>query len=168
MPKNWDDRSEFKEKPLVLTAQNMADLIAPLLERGQRCRFVSGGNSMAPFIKDKDLVTIAPFAGGSLCLGTVVAYRHPVSRCLVIHRIVSKNRDGYVVKGDNCGFSDGVIHSGHVLGVLAEVKRQGRNVCFGLGREKRLIGFLSRCGLLSGFKARAARASKRLFTGPGV
>lgn len=138
------------------TAADMGDLISPLLAKGHRCRFVTCGNSMFPFIRNRDTVTITPCSKPALSLGDVVAYRHPLSSNLVIHRIISKKNGFYLMKGDNAREPDALISMDHVAGILDGVTRKGRLVSLGLGRERIWIALLSRVGLFGFISSKAA------------
>jgi hypothetical protein len=145
------------------TAADMGDLISPLLAKGNRCCFVSCGNSMFPFIRNRDTVTITPCSKPTLSLGDVVAYRHPLSSCLVIHRVISETIGCYLMKGDNAREPDALISMDHVLGIAESVMRNGRAVRLGLGRERIWIALLSRIGLFGPFSSRVVSCVGRLF-----
>ena len=103
---------------------------------------------MSPFIKDGDAITVSPKLGSSPRFGDVVAFIHPRTEKLFIHRVVWKRRDAYIVKGENTLESDGLIKKENILGVVTKVERKGKKVFLGLGPERFLIALLTRKNLL--------------------
>jgi signal peptidase I len=126
----------------------LPELIRDILSKDAECRFQAKGYSMSPFIKDGDFVTISPLTGSSPRMGDVVAFNHPEGGKLAIHRIVLKERDSYIVRGENTFKADGTIEKRDILGFVTRVERKGRRVLIGLGPERLLIAFLSRNGFI--------------------
>lgn len=99
---------------------------------------------MSPFIRDGDVVTISPLSSLPVSVGRSVAFVHPQSEKLVIHRIVGKNTNYYLIKGDNVFTADGFIPQENILGAISKIERNGRKVFFGQGIERSIIAFLSK------------------------
>src|SRR3989338_1494487 len=79
-------------------------VFAPLQFGGQAAYVLISGNSMEPLYHRGDLViTRAARAYG---IGDIVTYRHPQIG-VVIHRIVARDRQRFVTKGDNNEWLDG-------------------------------------------------------------
>jgi hypothetical protein len=129
------DSGVKEEKPLIFNGEAMCDLIRPLLAEGRICRFVAGGMSMYPFIRDRDCVTIAPLDGKKPELGDVLAFFGEGSSSVVIHRMIRKRNGGYLMKGDNCRCPDGLIPPDRIGGILVKLERGGRTVRLGMGPE---------------------------------
>ena len=110
---------------------------------------------MVPLIRDGDVVTVSPFCRGDVqhhmrraaphC-GDVVAYIQPDTSRLVIHRVVCRKGNAYLIKGDNTSQMDGLVPQENILGYVTRVERRGREVALGFGPEKYLIAFLTRRG----------------------
>jgi len=134
----------------VLSADNLSitELLSTLVDKGLSCKFQAKGHSMSPFIKDGDAITVSPKIGCSPRFGDVVAFIHPRTEKLFIHRVVWKRRDAYIVKGENTLESDGLIKKENILGVVTKVERKGKKVFLGLGPERFLIALLTRKNLL--------------------
>jgi phage repressor protein C with HTH and peptisase S24 domain len=134
----------------VLGADNLSitELLSTLVDKGLSCKFQAKGHSMSPFIKDGDAITVSPKIGCSPRFGDVVAFIHPRTEKLFIHRVVWKRRDAYIVKGENTLESDGLIKKENILGVVTKVERKGKKVFLGLGPERFLIALLTRKNLL--------------------
>lgn len=121
-------------------------LMATVLEKGAPFRFAAPGHSMAPFIRDGDVITVAP---GRVRFGDTVAFVSPCSGKLTVHRVVGISRDGYLMKGDNTSEPDGCVPRTSLLGRVVGVEHRSRRVGLGLGIERVAIAFLSRRGWLT-------------------
>lgn len=130
-----------------LSGSALRELTCATLGRGKPFRFTAHGYSMAPFIQDGDVLTVAPFSAPPR-LGAVVAFVHPQSQRLTVHRIVAITPAGYQAQGDNCSESDGVVTDADLLGQVVRVERNGRTVGGGLGAAGAAIAHLSRHRLL--------------------
>lgn len=142
----------------------MAALASDVLGRGVPLRFKAGGHSMAPLIRDGDVVTISPLSARPR-IGDVVAYLDVGGR-LVVHRVAARRGELYEIRADGLDDSSDLVAADHVLGVVTRVERRGRDVRLGLGPERLLIAGLQRLGLYRPIvgAARAARARR----GPGA
>jgi signal peptidase I len=139
---------------LSLRGPALQDLLRAVLARGASIRFRAKGTSMHPFIRDGDVVTVSPLVGSGPRTGDVVAFCHPETGRLVLHRIVAKQEGGYLIRGDNCPEADGVISSDTLLGIVSRTERCGSQVTLGRGPERLVIAFLSHRGWLQPLVAR--------------
>jgi phage repressor protein C with HTH and peptisase S24 domain len=134
---------------LLLSGQDFTELFKAILSKKAAVRFKAMGFSMSPFIRDKDVLTIAPSSDDSvIACGEVTAFIHPLTGKLAVHRVVSVKNGFYVIKGDNTAEADGLIPRKDILGCVIKVERKEKTVFFGIGIEKRLIALLSRKKLL--------------------
>jgi len=102
---------------------------------------------MSPFIRDGDVITVSPRASRTPGLGDVVAFVHPETQILCLHRVLSVNGKGFLVQGDNLPEKpDGMIPREAVFGRVTRVERAGRRIRLGLGPERPLVALLSRRG----------------------
>ena len=120
-------------------------LMSAVLEKGVPFRFTAPGYSMTPFIRDGDVITVAP---GRIRFGDTVAFINPHSGNLTVHRVVRISRDGYLIKGDNTLEPDGCVPRTSLLGRVVSVEHRSKHVGLGLGIERVAIAFLSRRGWL--------------------
>jgi hypothetical protein len=108
---------------------------------------------MDPFIRDGDVISVAPPSARLPRKGDVVAFRHPETLLLCVHRVLSVGGDLLLIQGDNMPQQpDGLIPRAAVLGRVTRVERGGRRVRLGLGPERRLIALLSRGALLAAIR----------------
>ena len=133
---------------LKLSGVDLIELLRAVLDKGLPFRFRAKGLSMSPFIKDGDVITVSPLTDDSTRLGDVVAFIRPRMKTLVIHRVVGKRGEYFHIKGDNTLYTDELIPITNILGRVARVERNGKEVLLGLGPERFLIAFLTRRSLL--------------------
>jgi hypothetical protein len=137
---------------LKLTNDILHELMTAVIENGASFRFRARGFSMFPLIRDRDIITLAPLK--SVGPGDVVAFRHPNSGKLAVHRILETNVDGFLIKGDNIPEPDGIIPAENILAVAVSVERNCRKVGGGLGHTKWLLAVLSKHNMLWSFNPR--------------
>jgi signal peptidase I len=138
----------MKGSDLSLSGQALVELLDAVLHKGAFVRFQAKGFSMSPFIKNRDVVTISPLHRKRPGPGDIIAFIHPETEGLCIHRIVRK-RDGiYVTKGDNLSETEECVPIESILGFVTKVEREGKEVFLGLGLERFLIALLGWRGLL--------------------
>ncbi|MFN0094660.1 MAG: signal peptidase I [Dehalococcoidia bacterium] len=103
---------------------------------------IVSGNSMEPHLSAGDLVIVREQP--AYAVGTVAVYEHP-DIGQVVHRIIDREPLGFVFKGDNNGFVDGVH--------LDEEAIRGAEwaVVPGAGRWLRLLQQPAVAGLVVGF-----------------
>lgn len=132
---------------ILLAGHGLTDTLHAVLDKGAAFRFQAKGFSMAPFIKDNDMLTISPLNTSLVGLGKIVAFLHPDNGKLVIHRVIGRSKRGYFLKGDNIFGIDGLVGRENILGTVSLVQRNGRPLILGLGWERVIIAFFSRIKL---------------------
>jgi len=135
---------------LSLPGTALVEIMKAVHSRGLPFRFRAGGCSMAPFIRDGDIISVSPFSSRLPGMGDVVAFLHPETNLLCIHRVLSCNKGALLIQGDNSpGKPDGIIPIKAIIGHVTKVERNGKRVMLGLGPERILLALLSRSGLLA-------------------
>jgi signal peptidase I len=144
---------------LALSGKDMAVLLKAVCEKGVPFKFTAKGSSMSPFICNGDSLVIHPAVNNKNFPknGDIVALVTPEDGHLIIHRIIRKNKDLYLTKGDNLFETDGYfrrenIH-GYVTQIIPEQELAGpqayiRNAFFFLNRLKPVAAVLSQYKLL--------------------
>lgn len=141
--------STIKEEELFISGKDLAALLKATLAKDSYFRFKVKGFSMSPFIKDNDVVTVSPLLDSKIDFGRTVAFVHPKTERLAIHRIVDKIGDYYLIKGDCVFNADGLIPRENILGVVTKIERRCRKIFLGLGFERIIIALLSQARFLS-------------------
>ena len=135
------------QKSQTMSSAAFAELMVAVLNKDMPFRFSAPGFSMTPFIRNGDVITVAP---GRFRCGDVVAFVN--SNCcgkLTVHRIVHISGEGYLIKGDNTPEPDGRVPASSIIGRVVRVEHHGRQVRLGMGIDRIVIAFLSRRGWLT-------------------
>jgi signal peptidase I len=136
-----------KHREFSLSTRDMAGILRNVIGKGASFRFEARGFSMNPSIKDGDIITVSP-CSARLRFGDIVAFAHPITDGLVVHRIIGIRNGSFFVKGDNSRSFDGLVSKSQVLGRISRIERSRRNVRMGLGVERIAIALLSRFHIL--------------------
>ena len=140
----------LKSAELPLSGCALLELMLAVLGRGVPFRFRARGWSMVPFIRDGDVITIAPFQEKNPNLGDIVAFTRPTESRLVVHRIVNRRGSAFIIQGDSVpDHPDGAIPAEELLGKVIRIERNSHRVWLGIGPEKILIAWLSRKNFLN-------------------
>lgn len=129
---------------LAVNGKGLLNLMTAVLDRGAAFRFKARGFSMAPFIRDGDIITVEPVNRAHYGKGTIAAFTRPQTGQLVVHRIISVARDAvYIIGDNNADCTDGWVPIKNLLGSVTRIDRNGQRVWLGLGIERYLIAWLS-------------------------
>jgi signal peptidase I len=145
---NRPELSLVKGKDFPLSGLALIEILRAVLQKGAAVRFQAKGLSMSPFIKNEDVVTLAPLKDTYPSLGDVVAFVLQKTDKLCVHRVVGREGDFYRTKGDNSSEADESVPRENILGFVSRVERNGKEVFVGLGPERYLIALLGGRGLL--------------------
>lgn len=139
----------LKGGELAVSSKELLVLMEAVLAKKRLFRFRARGWSMAPFIRDGDLITVEPLSNKKPGIGEVISFVHPQSGKLVVHRAVDIDEKGLLLQGDSLqAVSDGIVPYSLLLGRVIRIERNGEHVWIGLGLERYLIAWLSRSGML--------------------
>ncbi|MFN2291799.1 MAG: S24/S26 family peptidase [Anaerolineae bacterium] len=121
-------RSTLSVSSIVCDSPAFAELSADLLRAGRSVRFRARGVSMAPLVRDGDVLLVQPVHRHAARLGDVLLIRHGPERVLV-HRVVGRaaGPEGLhlTLQGDQVAHPDGVIPEVDVLGCVVAIERGG-------------------------------------------
>ncbi len=100
-------------------------LIEEKLKNGGEVSFKPHGISMLPLIRQgKDSVTLKRLEAEPEKLD-VIFYRRPDGQ-FVLHRIIGKDKSGYILCGDNQFVKEYGVSPSRIIGVLTSVFREGK------------------------------------------
>jgi len=137
----------------------LVGLMRAVLDKGKPFRFEARGTSMYPFIREGDVVTVAPLAGPDPRPGDVAAFVQPGTSGVRVHRIVKVEAGRYFLKGDNALDADGALPRNMILGLVVRLERGGRARPVGPTFRAAAIARLSRTFWFT----RLSRRARRLF-----
>jgi len=115
-------------KEVSISREELANLLQAVHQKGAEFRFRATGKSMNPTILNNDILTLSPLRGISPFPGEVVAFRHPRTENLIIHRIIKADKNGFTIKGDCLRISDSNIPLENIIGVVTRVERKGKSI----------------------------------------
>jgi signal peptidase I len=121
------DRPELHHKAsgVTLSGAALIDLLSAVHEKGADFRFKATGRSMHPTIRDGDILTLSPLNGLRPASNDVVAFHHPDTGNLVVHRIIGIASVTFEGRGDNSEESDGQIPISNIVGLVTRLERNG-------------------------------------------
>jgi len=143
-----DSRYVVQGGQLSLSNRGQLELLMAMIENDAALRTTARGLSMHPFICDKDILTISPIKNGKLSVGDVVAFTHPDTGRLAIHRIIGQTDKGWLIRGDNCTEADGIVPNEKIIGRVCCIERCGKKKNLGIGKAGKFIAFFNRINLL--------------------
>ena len=143
---------------LPIAGEALAELMSAVLGKGRAFRFRARGLSMSPFVRDGDIVTVAPTVSAPPRTGEIAAFVHAETGRLRIHRIIGIKEGRCLLKGDNALEPDGEVPVERILGLVVRVERDGRPARPGRGLAGAAIARASRAGLFIRALRRIGRA----------
>ncbi len=131
-----------------LSSPALLALMRAVLDRGKLFRFQAPGSSMYPFVRDGDILTLAPLRAAPRA-GDILAFIHPARGNVVVHRAVQVAPAACRMRGDaSPDLDDGWVPLDQILARVVRIQRGGRDIHMGLGPGRRLVAFLSARGWL--------------------
>lgn len=112
-----------KTEILNLKRGDFASIAHEVLGRGRALRFKAKGGSMSPFIRNGDVVEVVPFKG-KINLGDIILYFSSWGTP-VVHRVIQRNKESIITKGDSVPSSDHPVLFKQVLGRVVAVEKNG-------------------------------------------
>lgn len=110
-------------------ALTLEGLSAEILNRGIPLRLQVQGASMAPLIRDGDILTLEPVNIRGISVGDAILFKS-LKGNLMIHRVIQKKRSlntfHFLTQGDQAADNDGWIASEQVFGKVTTIERGQR------------------------------------------
>ncbi|MDD2689400.1 MAG: signal peptidase I [Candidatus Omnitrophica bacterium] len=117
-------------------------LVRQALDERKTVWFAMQGSSMRPILKDGDFLEIRKLRQEDFRRGDIVAFQKDDSSiCIIIHRLVKKENNFFLTKGDAVIGMDCPIDFNKILGKVINIKRNGKIVC--LNNSYRIYGFIT-------------------------
>ncbi len=121
-------------------------------------RFEASGNSMHPFIRNRDTILLhSVVKKATIKVGDIVAVGdRKKNQLLFIHRVVGISPGLCMTKGDNSQKSDGWVPFKDILGVVVKIKRVSGKTYRYKRWQNFIIAISSKYGVLNNFIVPAA------------
>jgi signal peptidase I len=119
------DLHHKKDAEISLSGTAVIALLSAVHEKGADFRFRASGASMSPTIRNGDIITLSPLNGITPVFGDILAFRHPETGKLIVHRVIDVSSATFLAKGDSSLDPDGSIPIPNILGVVTRVERNG-------------------------------------------
>ena len=97
------------------------------LQSGKMVEFETHGISMIPLLHDVGDTVILKKADSKLSVGDVALCRTNDAR-YVLHRVITVDGDGYILKGDNCVNTERCASHSDVIAVADSFVRNGKRI----------------------------------------
>ena len=85
---------------------------------------------MLPTIRNNDVVSISPYKENNPKVGEVVALLDRANSRIIIHRIIEKREDMFLLKGDGLWRYDGLFPREWIAGFVSRIERKTVVQCF--------------------------------------
>ena len=109
----------------LVRLETLLPVLETVLENGGEITFTPRGNSMRPMLKSGvDVITLKRF-NRPLKKYALPLYRRESGQ-FVLHRVVGKNKDGYIMRGDNQLNKEYGITDANILGEVIAFTHNGR------------------------------------------
>ncbi len=131
----------------IITFTAAVGVIRAVLEKDREFHLTARGNSMSPFIKPADIITLSSYNGTSPEVGDIVAVYLPRKKMLIVHRLIARHPNGFVMAGDNSFRMDGLVRNQEIVGKVTEVQRNGHRKKTGVETYTRTIAWARRQSL---------------------
>ena len=115
----------MKNDRLMISGPAFALVVQTVLEKGVTARFKVTGSSMIPTIKSNDVVSISPYKKNTPEVGEVVALLDRANSRIIIHRIIEKRENMFLLKGDGLWCCDGLFPKEWIAGFVSGLERNG-------------------------------------------
>ena len=112
-----------KTEMLNLKRRDFAFIAQDVLGRGRALRFKAKGGSMSPFIRNGNVVEVVSVKG-KVNFGDIILYHSSYGNS-IIHRVIQRNKESIITKGDSVPSSDQPIFSKQVLGRVVSIEKNG-------------------------------------------
>lgn len=97
--------------------------IEEILDRTGEFVTVSHGISMFPMLRNKCDTVVIRKPEKKFKKYDIPLYIRQTDGAYILHRIIGKNKDGYIIRGDNCPDKEYGIEDRDIIGILSEFYR---------------------------------------------
>jgi len=118
----------MKNDRLKISGPAFALVVQSVLKKGGTAKFKVTGSSMTPTIRNNDVLSISPYKGNNPEVGEVVALLDRANSRIIIHRIIEKRENMFLLKGDGLWRYDGLFPKEWIAGFVLGLERSGTSI----------------------------------------
>jgi signal peptidase I len=111
---------------MTACAMRQTELVAEIIGRFGTARIRVQGSSMLPTLRPGDEIELRSTLAAEIRCGDIVAFRQ--GERLFVHRVIGRDRDRLLTRGDALRHADVPVSSDQLLGVVVSVLRKGEQV----------------------------------------
>ena len=116
----------MNENKKSVALEELEPIIREKLNSGGTVQIPITGTSMLPLlVQGRDSVILAP--ADEVNIGDIIFYKRDDGH-FVLHRIIGKNENGYILCGDNQWVKEYGITDQHIIGVVIEIILDGKSI----------------------------------------
>lgn len=93
-------------------------VLLDLLAKGHCVTMRAGGLSMFPMLWPKMILIVEPRRLSEIKRGDIVIFEKPEADFFIAHRVVRKDGQTIITRGDSCLHNDQLVEDGQVVGVV--------------------------------------------------
>lgn len=110
---------------MKVTLEEILPVLEEILAREGEVTFTPNGNSMRPLLHSgRDTVTLKKI-DGPLKKYDLPLYRNSYGK-FILHRVIGKNKNGYIMRGDNLLKKEYGITDADIIGKVVRITRDGK------------------------------------------
>lgn len=106
----------------------ISDVFEQVLQSGGEVAFVTSGTSMFPMLRNRKDKVFLVRLDRKLKKNDVPLVRMKDSGQFILHRVIGKNSDGYILRGDNRWENEYGITQEDVIAVVRSFERDGKKI----------------------------------------
>lgn len=111
---------------MKITLEEILPVIEDVLSRDGEITFTPNGNSMWPMlISGRDTVTLTKVKT-QLKRYDLPLYKN-ANGMFILHRVIGKNKDGYIMRGDNLLYKEYGITDAQIIGKVIRFNKNGKD-----------------------------------------
>ncbi len=119
------------QNSILCTLSTFSGLSAEILRQGKSLRFQAHGSSMAPLLRDGDILLVKPADPSAIRIGDIILCSMS-SSCVVVHRVIQKRSTSkgisFLIQGDQKQESDGWVQEEKIFGQVVEINRSNQSL----------------------------------------
>lgn len=122
-----NNQSKDNNKKIVAPLSETEDIIRETVNSGGQFSLITAGTSMMPLLRNRQDTVVLVKAKTPLKRFDIPLYKRKDGQ-FVLHRVISIDKNGYVLCGDNQIIKETGIKDGDVIAVVSKIIRNGKTI----------------------------------------